>query len=73
MKYTAQDAHRFGCVDEVVQEPSGGTHVDVDGTMAVLDSRLRHHLAELRGMPIDRMLDARYGKFRAMAQFYTTA
>ena len=73
LRYTAQDAKRLGCVDEVVAEPEGGTHTDASETMTLLDSRLQHHLGELRGMPLDRMLDARYGKFRAMAQFYTAA
>ena len=73
LKYTAQDARKLGCVDEVVAEPTGGTHTDAAGTMELLDTRLKHHLGELRGIPLDRMLDARYEKFRNMAQFYTTA
>ena len=72
LKYTAQDARKLGCVDEVVAEPVGGTHTDAPETMALLDSRLRHHLGELQTMPLQAMLDARYQKFRNMAQFYTT-
>jgi acetyl-CoA carboxylase carboxyl transferase subunit alpha len=73
LKYTAQDALRFGCCDEVIAEPKGGTQADPAAAMALVDRRLRHHLGELRAMPLDQMLDRRYDKFRNMAQFYTTA
>jgi acetyl-CoA carboxylase carboxyl transferase subunit alpha len=41
--------------------------------MAFVDERLRFHLAALRNLPLDQMLEQRYQKFRTMAQFYTTA
>lgn len=72
LRYTAQEALRLGCVDEVVGEPEGGTHMDAPAAMKLLSDRIKHHLDELRAMPLDAMIDARYGKFRGMAQFYTT-
>ncbi len=73
LKYTAQEAFRLGCVDEVVGEPEGGTHTDAPAAVELLSSRIKHHLEELRAMPLQAMLDARYEKFRGVAQFYTTA
>jgi acetyl-CoA carboxylase carboxyl transferase subunit alpha len=73
LKYTAQDARKLGCVDEVVAEPAGGTHTDADAAIALLDQRLQHHLGDLRSLSLEQMLDRRYEKFRNMAQFYTTA
>jgi len=32
-----------------------------------------HHLSELQGRTVEDLLAARYGKFRSIAQFYTTA
>ena len=72
LRYTAQEALRLGCVDEVVGEPEGGTHMDAPAAMELLSYRIKHHLDELRAMPLDAMIEARYGKFRGMAQFYTT-
>ena len=72
LKYTAQDAKRLGCCDEVIAEPEGGSQADPVATMAAVDGRLRHHLGELRAMSAEQMLDRRYEKFRNMAQFYTT-
>jgi acetyl-CoA carboxylase carboxyl transferase subunit alpha len=71
LKYTAGEALRLGCVDEVIKEPQGGTQSDPAQAASILDHRLRHHLDELRALSIDQMLERRYTKFRNMAQFYT--
>jgi acetyl-CoA carboxylase carboxyl transferase subunit alpha len=71
LKYTAGEALRLGCVDEVIQEPQGGTQSDPAEAATLLDQRLQHHLRELRALPLDTLLDRRYEKFRNMAQFYT--
>lgn len=71
LKYTAGEALRLGCVDEVIKEPQGGTQSDPAQAASILDHRLRQHLDELRALSIDTMLERRYTKFRNMAQFYT--
>jgi acetyl-CoA carboxylase carboxyl transferase subunit alpha len=71
LKYSAKDVQSLGCVDEVVTEPDGGSQHDAPAAFAALDERLQHHLASLRGMSIDQLLEDRYRKFRNMAQFYT--
>jgi acetyl-CoA carboxylase carboxyl transferase subunit alpha len=71
LKYTAGEALRLGCVDEVIKEPQGGTQSDPAQAASILDHRLRHHLDGLRALSIDQMLERRYTKFRNMAQFYT--
>ena len=72
LKYTAQDVLGFGCADDIILEPEGGAHMDIDATTAAVDSKLRQHLGELKALPLDEMLARRYNKFRNMAQFYTT-
>jgi acetyl-CoA carboxylase carboxyl transferase subunit alpha len=73
LKYTATDVQRLGCVDDVLPEPEGGTQNDPAAAMALVDERLQYHLANLRGMSIEDLLEKRYQKFRNIAQFYTTA
>ncbi len=73
LKYTAKDAKALGCADDVIPEPAGGTQNDPEAAFAIIDEKLQYHLAELRSLPMDQMLDRRYEKFRNMAQFYTTA
>lgn len=73
LKYTAVDVQRLGCVDDVLPEPEGGTQNDPAGAMTMVDEKLQYHLAALRGLPVDDLLEQRYQKFRNIAQFYTTA
>ena len=73
LKYTAGDVKLLGCVDDVLREPKGGTQNDPAATMAMVGEKLQHHLASLRALPLDVMLEQRYTKFRNIAQFYTTA
>jgi acetyl-CoA carboxylase carboxyl transferase subunit alpha len=73
LKYTSFNAKDLGCVDDVLSEPEGGTHLDPACAMAMIDAKLRFHLAQLDTKPIDQMLEERYHKFRNIAQFYTNA
>jgi acetyl-CoA carboxylase carboxyl transferase subunit alpha len=73
LKYTAGDVKLLGCVDDVIREPRGGTQNDPASAMGMVDEKLRYHLACLRALPLDVMLEQRYTKFRNIAQFYTTA
>ncbi len=73
LKYTAGEVKLLGCVDDVLREPKGGTQNDPAATMAMVGEKLQYHLACLRALPLDVMLEQRYTKFRNIAQFYTTA
>jgi acetyl-CoA carboxylase carboxyl transferase subunit alpha len=73
LQYTAFSAKDLGCVDDVLAEPEGGTHLDPACAMAMINDRLRYHLAQLDGMPIEQLLQERYTKFRNIAQCYTVA
>jgi acetyl-CoA carboxylase carboxyl transferase subunit alpha len=73
LKYTAVDVKLLGCVDEVLPEPKGGTQNDPAAAMVMVDQKLQSHLAALRTLSIDDLLEQRYQKFRNIAQFYTSA
>ena len=49
MKITAQDMLRFGVIDSVVTEPTGGAHRDPQAAIAVTGEAIANALAELRG------------------------
>ena len=72
LQYTAPDAKRLGCVDDVIPEPAGGAQEDPARAMQLVNDRLERYFAELTAEPIDTLLAQRYHKFRHMAQFYTT-
>jgi acetyl-CoA carboxylase carboxyl transferase subunit alpha len=66
LKLTSPDLLRFGIIDQIVREPSGGAHTNHDLAARLLDEPLSHALSEVSAMnPADR-LEARYRKFRVM-------
>jgi acetyl-CoA carboxylase carboxyl transferase subunit alpha len=66
LKLTSPDLLRFGIIDQIVREPSGGAHTNHDVAARLLDEPLSRALSEVSAMnPVDR-LEARYRKFRVM-------
>ena len=72
LRITAKDNLEIGICDEVIPEPPGGAHHDYDAAANSLADALEKHLSELEKMPIAALLDARYNKFRNMAQYFQT-
>jgi len=70
MKITATDLKELGIVDEIVKEPEGGAHTDLEAAAQFLDEVLDRQLVELASEPIKALVDARYKKFRQMGQFF---
>ncbi len=70
MKVTPKDLSEFGIIDGIVTEPPGGAHTDHAQAAELLDGVLQQRLAELKSMPVSNLLNARYAKFRNMAQFF---
>src|SRR5271154_334683 len=70
MKITAKDLNQLGCIDGIIPEPAGGAHTDHAQAAELLDAALQQHLGAIRQTPADALLEARYQKFRNMAQFF---
>ncbi len=70
MKITAKDMIELGCVDGIIPEPEGGAHTDHARAAELLDQALVQHLAELKKLSSQDLLETRYQKFRKMAQFF---
>ncbi|HTI68606.1 MAG TPA: acetyl-CoA carboxylase carboxyltransferase subunit alpha [Candidatus Limnocylindria bacterium] len=69
LKITAGHLRELGLVDEVIAEPLGGAHQDLDGTSVTLRATLVRQLAELQALSREERLRLRYAKFRAYGQF----
>jgi acetyl-CoA carboxylase carboxyl transferase subunit alpha len=70
MKITAMDLKELGIVDEIVKEPEGGAHTDLEAAAQFLDEVLDRQLIELTNEPVKALVEARYKKFRQMGQFF---
>src|SRR6185312_2113618 len=68
MGMSAARLHSLGLVDEVISEPLGGAHRDVDTMAADLKQILHKHLFELQQLSSDRLLDQRYARLMAVGR-----
>jgi len=68
LKLTAPDLLAAGIIDEIVPEPIGGAHTDVDAAVRTLDEVLHRVLGEVSALSSGERLDRRYDKFRAMGK-----
>src|SRR6202166_3109521 len=68
MKITAQDMVRFGVIDTVVSEPTGGAHRDSAAAIAVTGEAIANALAELRPLDREAVRRQRREKFLAMGR-----
>lgn len=69
LKLTARDLARFHVIDEVIPESAGGAHRDPKRTAENVGQVLTRHLAELRQLSAEQLVDDRYAKFRALGVF----
>jgi acetyl-CoA carboxylase carboxyl transferase subunit alpha len=69
LKMTAGDLFKLGVIDHVIREPLGGAHRDPREMAKSLKSYLLRCLRELKDVPTEALLEARYRKFRAMGVF----
>jgi acetyl-CoA carboxylase carboxyl transferase subunit alpha len=64
LQITSRDLLAMGVVEEIVEEPEGGAHLDHAGAARALDRVLFRHLAVLQGTPPEELLQRRYERFR---------
>jgi acetyl-CoA carboxylase carboxyl transferase subunit alpha len=69
LKVSADHLEKLGVVDEVVAEPSGGAHNDPAQAAAALKYSLHKHLNDLRALDTDKLVDARYDRYRHLGVY----
>ncbi len=68
MKITAQDLLRFGVIDTIVDEPTGGAHREPVAAIAATGDAIAAALADLRGLDRATILRLRREKFTAFGR-----
>ncbi|HMC67222.1 MAG TPA: acetyl-CoA carboxylase carboxyltransferase subunit alpha [Gemmataceae bacterium] len=69
LKLTARGLFSLGVIDHIIPEPLGGAHRDHREMANTLKAYLLRYLRELRGIPVDELLEQRYQKFRRIGVF----
>ncbi|HEX3630250.1 MAG TPA: acetyl-CoA carboxylase carboxyltransferase subunit alpha [Candidatus Dormibacteraeota bacterium] len=64
LKLTAADLKQLGLADEIIPEPPGGAQTDYGLAADAAAAALRRHLAVVETIPIERLLDERYARYR---------
>ncbi len=71
MKITAQDMVRFGVIDSVILEPTGGAHRDAAAAIATAGEAIASALKELKPLSREAVRHLRREKFLAMGRAST--
>ena len=66
MRLTAPDLLALGVVDEIVPEPLGAAHTDPQEAARQVGDAIERALRGVESLSVDRLLDARYARFRAL-------
>lgn len=69
MKITGEHIREFGVADDIVPEPFGGAHRDMQQQAANIKEALLKHLHELLQMSEDQLREDRYQKFRKIGKY----
>lgn len=68
MGITAEKLLALDLIDEIVAEPLGGAHRDVETMAKTLKQRLVEHLTTLSALPITDLMERRYSRLMSLGQ-----
>jgi acetyl-CoA carboxylase carboxyl transferase subunit alpha len=71
LRLTPADLLKFGIIDDVITEPIGGAHRDHAVMGQQMRAFIRRYLAEICKVPVDRLVEERLARFRAIGKFTT--
>jgi acetyl-CoA carboxylase carboxyl transferase subunit alpha len=71
LRVTASELRELGVVDEVIEEPEGGAHRDVELAASRVGDAIARHLEPLLTMSPDALREDRHAKFRRMGPLRT--
>lgn len=69
LKFSPTHLMKFGVVDQVLPEPTGGAHRDYDAAANTLKLAITKSLAKLRKKSLTKLLEDRYQRFRCLGEF----
>lgn len=69
MKITAKDLLELEIIEEIIAEPQGGAHRNIDEQAESIKVAIAKHLDELLAMSADELIEDRYLKFRKIGHY----
>jgi acetyl-CoA carboxylase alpha subunit len=69
MKLTSEDLFSFGMIDKIIKEPDLGLHTSHQEVFNSLSEDLYTEFMKLLEIPISKLLEERYEKYRKFGHF----
>lgn len=69
MKITSSDLKNLGIIDQIIDEPKGGAHRDIEQQAKNIRKVLDQSLYELRAYSTDELLEARWEKYKQIGEY----
>ncbi|UJS23284.1 acetyl-CoA carboxylase carboxyltransferase subunit alpha [Thiothrix winogradskyi] len=69
MGITADRLKSLGLIEQIIPEPLGGAHRDMEAAAQHIGEALDANLRNLKAMPLDKLLDKRYQRIMGFGQF----
>lgn len=69
MKITSQDLKEFGVIDDIIKEPFGGAHKNLNNMAQNIKEVITNEINILRNYNMELLLQERYNKFRNIGMF----
>jgi acetyl-CoA carboxylase carboxyl transferase subunit alpha len=69
MGITSDRLHSLGLIDEIIDEPLGGAHRDLEQIVANLEQQLAHALIELNALDPDALIARRRARFQEFGEY----
>ena len=69
LKLTADDLYRLKIADEIIPEPQGGAHKDIQKTAEAVKEAIERHLDLLSGFSKGELINRRYQKLRRIGEY----
>jgi acetyl-CoA carboxylase carboxyl transferase subunit alpha len=73
LKLTAQDLLRFKIIDDIIPEPSGGAHMDIELTSRNISEKVMEAIEELKTKTPGKLLEERYKRLKKIGSFVEEA
>lgn len=68
LRLTAQDLHKLGIIDAIIDEPRGGAHRDRDAAISAVGKMIPEMLKDLDGMNRKQLIASRREKFLGLGK-----
>ncbi len=69
LKLTARDLLSYGVIDEIISEPLGGAHRDLEAMACKIKEKITKNLSQLQTMSREELVKFRHKKFRKIGIF----